>query len=105
MSAFTSIDSATGPLDGDARQLAKATAHHTMIVTIDGTVTTVKAYLEGSHDGARWTPISTYQSPQSGMCITQPTAALMTYIRCRLVTLIGPDNPTFSASIASADDI
>jgi len=103
MSAFTSIESATEPVIGEARVLNKITAHHTMIVTVEGGVTSLLVRMQGSHDGVRWTDIGTFQAPQSGMMSNPPTTHLMAHVRARLLTITGTD-AVCSVSIASADD-
>lgn len=104
MSAFTSLHSATEPSTGESRQLLKATAHHTMIVTIAGDVSSCVIVLEGSHDGFEWVPMQTHQAIQNGMVTTQPSAHLVTHVRASLVALNGGDDARVTASIASADD-
>lgn len=103
MSAFTSLESTreTGP--GADRQLQKATAHHTLIVSLEGAPSAVMVKLEGSHDGFRWTQIGVFQSSTSGMLTTQANGALVTYVRANLVLIQGDDTARVSASIASND--
>lgn len=109
MSAYTSIESATEPVIGTSRELAKTTAHHTAIVVVEGGPS-VLLRLEGSHDGLHWTPIGTFQATPAppgiytGMILTAPTTTLMTHIRANLISLTGGTDPKVFASIASADD-
>lgn len=104
MSAFTSIESVTSTATGESRQLNKATAHHTMIVTVDGTLTNCAVYLEGSHDGYRWAILQTFQNDRSGMISTNPNGAIVMHIRARIALIQGSNGAQVSASIASADD-
>lgn len=103
MSAFTSLESASATGPGESVQLQKATAHHTMIVTVEGAPSGVTVWLEGSHDGFRWVRMQTYQAAENGTVTTQPSAHLVTYVRANLAALSGGTNPKVSASIASAD--
>lgn len=104
MSAFVSLDGAreTGP--GQERQLPVSTAHHTMAVSLTGEPLNCVVVLEGSHDGYRWFPIGTQQMHLiGGIKTVPPTAHLFNHIRANLTELEGGDNPTVTASIASAD--
>jgi hypothetical protein len=103
MGSFTSLESASAVGPGESRQLQKATAHHTMIVSIDGTPTNVVVTLEGSHDGFRWVPIATHQAQEDGIRTTPPTTHLVTFVRANLVAISGDNAAKVSASIASAD--
>lgn len=101
MTAFTSLESASSPGPGESAQLQRATAHHTMIVTVDGVASNVVVVLEGSHDGFRWVPIAVHQAQEDGVRTTPPTTHLVTYVRAYLEVLSG--DAKISASIASAD--
>ena len=105
MSAYTSLDSAIATGPGEDRRLLKATAHHTMAVTLTGQPTTVEVVIEGSHTGYDWFPMGTLQCALIGGLKTLPaTTHLVTYIRANLTRLEGGDSPTVTATIASADD-
>lgn len=105
MSAFTSLDQVDTPgTPGEYRQLLKATAHNTMIVTVEGSPTACVVYMEGSHDGTRWSRIGTHQASQNGIVSTQPTTHLITHVRAYLQTLTGGTDPKVTVTIASADD-
>lgn len=104
MGSFTSLHSASESGAGESRQLLKATAHHTMMVTLTGDVTNCVVVLEGSHDGTQWVPMQTHQAIQNGMVTTNPNAHLVTRVRAYLVALTGGDDAAVNASIASADD-
>ena len=103
MSSFSSLQGATEAGPGDDRRMIKATAHHTLIVSVDGEPSSCVVLLEGSHDGDNWTSIATLQSPTGGVIGTQPTGHLMTWIRAYLEELVGSD-VAVTATIASADD-
>lgn len=103
MGSFTSLESVTQTGAGFERALLKATAHHTMIVAVDGNPTQVIVTLEGSHDGYRWVRMATYQAPETGMVSTQPSTHLVTHVRARLIAVTGDPAAKVSASIASAD--
>lgn len=103
MSAFTSVESATATGAGESRQLQKATAHHTMIVQVEGSVTDCAVVLEGSHDGFRWVRMQTYQAAENGIVTTPPTGPLVTHVRANVLKLSGNGGGKVSASIASAD--
>lgn len=104
MSSFTSLYSATEGGPGVERQLMKATAHHTMIVDVDGTPTNVAVSLEGSHDGFLWTTIAVFQATEGGIRTTAPTTHLVTYVRANLLLVTGDPSATVTVTIASADD-
>lgn len=112
MSSFTSLDSVSSPTEGIDRQLRKATAHHTLIVSVEGDVTNCRVVLEGAHNSdGHWTALGNVQSALGGVVTTNPTTHLVTWVRARLVELDvrpGPDNEPgvayVTASIASADD-
>lgn len=105
MSAFTSLESVTEPTVGESRQLNKTTAHHTMIVTVEGTPTNVVVYMEISHDNVRWIRTNQFQSNQSGLVTTIATGNLAAFVRANLTTLTGGTDPHVSVSVASEDDI
>lgn len=108
MSAFTSLEEATEPMDGLDRRLQKTTAHHTMAVWTTGNPSNVVVVLEGSHDSYNWFPLGTLNlgggGDMNGLKTTQPTAHLASWVRTRLALLEGGTSPTVSASIASLDD-
>lgn len=110
MTAFTSIlpttPPVTLPVTGTAQELAKPTAHHTMIVFVDGIASACRVVLQGSHDGTNWTDIGTVNSPSGGLVSTQPTTHLMNHIRAEMRQLAGSDGTvSVMATIASDDGV
>jgi len=104
MSSFTSLYSANESGPGSERQLMKATAHHTMMISVEGSPTNVAVALQGSHDGFHWVTIATYQATEDGLQSTSPTAHLVTYVRANLLVITGDETARVTATIASADD-
>jgi hypothetical protein len=109
MTAFTSILPTTTPavlpVTGTAQELARPTAHHTMIVFVEGVAAACRVVLQGSHDGTNWTDIGTVNSPSGGLVSTQPTTHLMNHIRAEMRQLAGPDGVSAMATIASDDGV
>jgi hypothetical protein len=104
VSTFTSLLPVSAPATGTSQALAKTTAHHTIMVVVDGPARTCDVVLQGSHDGTNWTDIARVNSPTGGLATTQATAHLMGYVRARLATLDPADGSVLvSASIASDD--
>jgi len=101
MSSFASLDSVTVSGTGTDQRLARATARHTMIVTVGGTPTECAVVLQGSHDGYTWTDIGNVQSTSGGLVNTGADGALVSHVRADLRTLTGA--ATVTASIASDD--
>jgi hypothetical protein len=112
MSSYTSLDSVTEPVEGQERQLRKATAHHTMMVTVEGTPMDCRVVLEGAHNSdGHWTVLGNVQSAIGGLVTTNPTTHLVTWVRARVDDLTlrlneygEPDPAYVTVSIASADD-
>lgn len=106
MSAYTSLDQATGLGAGEMRQLFQPTAHHTIAVFLTGEPTGCVVVLEGSHDGYHWFPMGRVQCELVGGVKTLlPTSDLALWVRANLIELTGGDSPTVTATIASADDV
>jgi hypothetical protein len=101
MSSFASLDAVTVAGPGLDLRLARATARHTMIVTVAGAPRECAVMLQGSHDGYVWTDIGNVQSTSGGMISTGADGALVSHVRADLRTLTG--SGTVTASIASDD--
>lgn len=113
MSSYTSLDSVTDSVEGQERQLRKATAHHTMLVTVEGDPVSCRVVLEGAHDmDGHWTALGNVQNALGGIVTTNPTTHLVTWVRARVDELTlrmneygEPIPVAVTASIASADDV
>ena len=101
MGSHASLSGVTSPRAGEEVQLARATARHTMIVSVTGTPLAVTVALQGSHDGFTWTDIGIVQSATGGLVNTTSDGALVSWIRADLRLLGGTASVT--ATIASDD--
>jgi hypothetical protein len=101
---FTSLSGATSPGPGAVKDLEGVFSRHTLhVVETGGGTSGAYVYLEGSHDGQNWFPlteVAVVNADVKQVTVTG-TEHLVRYARAKVLDIYFSGSPVITATIAS----